>query len=172
LLYGIGIFPNAVAVILLRCLYAVQDTVTPLLAEVVDLVFYASIAGLLTRHFGIEGLALTRGLSFFLVTGILVAVLSLKRNLLILDFDFLWFIVKAAVASLAMAVVSWLSLHFSQSMFDSGNTLLRLSIVFLVFVTSTTTFLCVARLLKLSEAEYILSAAADLLPWTRYVPAQ
>jgi putative peptidoglycan lipid II flippase len=170
MLYGIGIFPNAVAVILLRCFYAIQDTITPLLAEIVDLAFYASVAGVLAKHFGIEGLAFTRGLSFFLVTGILILVLSVKRSLLTLDLDFLWFIVKTAVASLTMAAASWLSLHLFQSIFDAGNTLLRLGVVFLVLAVSSATFLCVARLLKLSEAAHILNTALDLLPWSRYVP--
>jgi hypothetical protein len=48
-------------------------------------VFYASVAGVLAKYFGIEGLAL----GFFLVTGILIAVLSVKRNLLILGLGFL-----------------------------------------------------------------------------------
>jgi peptidoglycan biosynthesis protein MviN/MurJ (putative lipid II flippase) len=140
-------------------------------AEIVDLVFYASFVGVLAKYFGIEGLAPPAG-STFLVTGILIAVLSLKRNLLILGLGFLWFVVKAAIASVAMAAVSWLTLHFFQSVFDFGNTLLRLGIVFLVLIVSATTFLFVARLLKLSEAEHILKAAVDLLPWTRCVPAQ
>jgi peptidoglycan biosynthesis protein MviN/MurJ (putative lipid II flippase) len=125
-------------------------------------VFYASFVGVLAKYFGIEGLAPPAG-STFLVTGILIAVLGL---------GFLWFVVKAAIASVAMAAVSWLTLHFFQSVFDFGNTLLRLGIVFLVLIVSATTFLCVARLLKLSEAEHILKAAVDLLPWTRCVPAQ
>jgi hypothetical protein len=67
--------------------------------------------------------------------------------------------------SLAMAAVSWLSLHLFQSMFDSGNTiLLRLGVVSLVLMISSKTFLCVARLLKLKEAAHILNAASDLFP--------
>jgi len=105
-----------------------------------------------------------------MVTGILIAVLSVKRHLLTLDLDFVWFVMKTAFASLAMAVVSWLSLHLFQSIFDAGNTLLRLGVVFLVLAVSNATFLCVARLLNLSEAAHILNKALDLLPWSRYVP--
>ncbi len=162
MLYGIGIFPNAIAVILLRCFYAVQDTITPLLAEILDLTFYVAVAGVLTRHFGIEGLALTRGLSFFLVAAILVSVLSRKRRLLTIDFDLLRFVVKTAFASLGMAAVSWLSLHLLQSLFNAGNTWLRLGIVSLVLIISVATFLGVARLLQLGEATHILNTGLEL----------
>ena len=74
-LYGIGILPLAMGGILLRCFYAVEDTVTALYAEIVDLIFYVIVATFFTRRFGIQGLALTRGISFYLVTGILVVVL-------------------------------------------------------------------------------------------------
>ena len=46
-LYSIGILPLAVGGILLRCFYAVEDTVTALAAEVVDLIFYVVVASLL-----------------------------------------------------------------------------------------------------------------------------
>jgi len=163
MLYGIGILPNALAVILLRCFYAVQDTITPLLAETVDLVFYAIVATTLTRHFGIEGLAIARGLSFFVVTAILMRVLSKKRGLLAIDSHLFGFFLRTALASLAMIVVSWMSLHFLQPAFDSGKMPLRLGVVSAVLVTSGAAFLGVARLLKLREATHIMNAALDLL---------
>jgi putative peptidoglycan lipid II flippase len=164
MLYGIGILPNALAVILLRCFYAVQDTITPLLAESVDLVFYATVATLLTRHFGIEGLAITRGLTFFLVTAILMYVLSKKRGLLALDLGLFQFVLRTVLASLAMTVVSWMSLHLLQSSFDSGGTPLRLGIVSGVLVMSSAAFLAAARLLKLNEVARVVNAAVELLP--------
>jgi putative peptidoglycan lipid II flippase len=164
MLYGIGILPNAIAVILLRCFYAVQDTVTPLLAESIDLAFYATVATVLTRHFGIEGLAITRGLTFFLVTAILMYVLSNRRGLLAIDLDLLRFFLRTALASLAMIVVSWMSLRLLQSLFDAGKTPLRLGIVSAILVMSSATFLAAARLLKLSEAARILNAALEVLP--------
>ena len=84
-LYSIGMPPLAVGGILLRCFYAVEDTVTALAAEVVDLISYVVVASLLARRLGIDGLALTRGLSFYLVTGILIYVLCRKKRLLTLD---------------------------------------------------------------------------------------
>jgi putative peptidoglycan lipid II flippase len=165
--YSIGILPNALAVILLRCFYAVQDTVTPLLTETVDLVFYAIVAPVFTRHFGIEGLAFTRGLTFFLVTAILIYVLSKRRSLLQINADLFKFFLRTVLASLAMMAVSWMSLHFLQSSFDSGKTPLRLGIFSGVLVVSSATFLAAALLLKLGEAKDILNAALDLLPWSR-----
>jgi putative peptidoglycan lipid II flippase len=162
MLYGIGILPNAMAVILLRCFYAVQDMVTPLLAGTLDLAFYATVATLLARHFGIEGLALARGMTFFLVTTVLMFVLSSKRKLLTIDVDLFRFVMRTAFASLVMAAVSWMSLHLLQSLFDSGNTALRLSIVSLVFFISGATFLIVARLLKLGEGTHIINTGLDM----------
>jgi len=164
MLYGVGILPNAVAVILLRCFYAVQDTMTPLWAESIDLAFYVVVALLLTPRFGLAGLAITRGMTFFLVASILIFVLSRKRKLLVVDFDLLRFLGRTAIASLAMAAVSWMSFHLLQSAFDSGKTPLRLGIICAVLAVSAPVFLGVARLLKLDEATHIVSTVWQLVP--------
>jgi putative peptidoglycan lipid II flippase len=164
MLYGIGILPNALAVILLRCFYAVQDTMTPLWAESIDLVFYVVAALLLTPRFGLAGLAITRGMTFFLVASILILVLSRKRKLLLVDFDLFRFLGRTATASLAMAAVSWMSFHVLQSAFDSGKTPLRLGIICAVLAVSALVFLGVARLLKLDEATHIVSTVWQLVP--------
>jgi putative peptidoglycan lipid II flippase len=168
-LYGIGILPNAIAVVLLPCFYAIQDTITPLWAEGVDLVFYVVVALYLMSHFGILGLALSRGVQFYLFAAMLMAVLY-GRRLLQMNLDLLRFFGSVGLASLAMAAVSWISLHFLQTAFDSGKTPLRLAIVSAVLVMSGGTFLGIARLLKLNEVKHILDAGLDLLPWSR-VPA-
>jgi putative peptidoglycan lipid II flippase len=164
MLYGVGILPNAIAVILLRCFYAVQDTMTPLWAESIDLAFYIVFALLLTPRFGLAGLAITRGMTFFLVASILTFVLSRKRMLLVVDFDLLRFLGRTAIASLAMAAVSWMSFHLLQSAFDSGKTPIRLGIVCAVLAVSAPVFLGVARLLKLDEATHIVSTVWQLVP--------
>jgi putative peptidoglycan lipid II flippase len=162
--YGIGILPNAVAVILLRCFYALQDTLTPLWAELADLLFYVNVAPLLTHHFGIAGLAVSRGMSFFLVAVILIWVLWRRQRVLRIDLDFLYFFLKTVVASTAMVIVSWLTLHLLQTAFDGDSTILRLGILSIVLATSALTFITVARLLRLSEAKQILSAVLELMP--------
>jgi putative peptidoglycan lipid II flippase len=164
--YGIGILPNAIAVILLRCFYAVQDTVTPLVAEIINLAFYAVVAILLTRHFGIAGLAGSRGLSFFLVTAILVFVLWRKKHLLTVGPTFLPFFLRTALACAAMTAVNWMSLRLVQSWFDSGKAPLRLAIICALVAISGSVFLGMARLLKLEEAAHILETVWQLLPGT------
>jgi putative peptidoglycan lipid II flippase len=170
--YGIGILPNAVAVILLRCFYAVQDTVTPLVAEVINLAFYTVVAVLLTRHFGIAGLACTRGLSFILVTTILVLVLWQKKRLLTVDSKFALFFFRTALASAVMFVVNWMSLRLVQSWFDSAKTPLRLAIICTLATISGSVFLGMARLLKLEEGTKILTTVRQLLPGTANSPAE
>jgi putative peptidoglycan lipid II flippase len=162
--YGIGILPNALAVILLRCFYALQDTLTPLWAELADLLLYVNVAPLLTHHFGIAVLALTRGMSFFLVAVILIWVLWRRQRVLRIDLDFLYFFLKTVVASTAMVIVSWLTLHLLQTAFDRHSTMLRLLILSVVLAASALTFLTAARLLRLSEANQILSASLEMLP--------
>lgn len=162
--YGIGIFPNAIAVILLRCFYAVQDTITPLIAEIIDLAFYAIVATVLTRSFGIEGLAFTRGLSFCLVTTVLIFVLWRKKHLLVLDASLLLFFFRTALATVGMAGASWISLRFLQASFDAGKAPLRLGIVCLLLSVSGAVFLGVARLLRLEEATHLMQTVWQLLP--------
>lgn len=168
MLYGIGILPNAIAVILVRCFFAIQDTVTPLVAETIDLVFYAISATWLTHHFGIEGLAVARGMTFFLVGGIFALVLAKKRRLLTFDFDLLSLFSRTVAASLAMGIVNWIALHALQSSFDSGKTLQRLALLGVVFALSAATFLGMSRLLKLAETTAILKTVFGVLP-TNYV---
>jgi putative peptidoglycan lipid II flippase len=163
MLYGIGILPNAIAIILLRCFYAVEDTITPLWAESIDLVFFILAATLLTRRFGIEGLAVTRGLTFFLVGGILALVLSRKKALLNFDRDFLLFVGKTAAATVVMALVSWIALKLLQSAFDHAGTFARLGILGVILLGSGAAFLAVASLLKMRESKRLLQTASSLV---------
>jgi putative peptidoglycan lipid II flippase len=168
--YGIGILPNAIAVILLPCLYAIHDTVTPLWVECVDLAFYLGVALFLMSRFGLSGLAFSRGVQFYLVAALLMFVLH-RRRLLRMDFNLLQFSYRIGLASLAMAAVSWICSFALQSLFDSGKTPLRMGILLVVLAASSSVFLGVARLLKLNEVEYIVNAMLDLLTWPSTVAA-
>ena len=161
-LYGMGILPVAVGGILLRCFYAVQDTVTPLIAEAINLGLYVFAARLLSSRFGIDGLATSRALSFFLVASILVLVLWKKKRLLQINSGFAGFLARTAVASSVMGMVSWVSLHFLYSSFDAGRALLRLAVVCIVLIVSGVSFLGVARLLRIPEAELLVNMAREL----------
>jgi len=164
MLYSLGILPNALAIIMLRCFYAIQDTLTPLCVELIDLAFYAVVATLLSRHLGIQGLAITRAGAFFLVASLLLFVLGTQKRLLRIDLDLMRFITRTAFASLVMGAVSWISLHVLQSAFDSGRTLMRMVVIGIVLLLSGAAFLGVARLLKLREAKHILEIASHLVP--------
>ena len=164
MLYGIGILPNAIAVILLRCFYAIQDTVTPLIAESIDLAFYLVTAPLLMRHFGIAGLAVTRGMTFFLVAAILGFVLWRRRGFLTINFDTFQFFARASAASVAMGAVSYVTFHLLQPLFEPGKTPLRLGVMVMNLLASAATFLAIARVLKLREAGRIVQTALDFVP--------
>jgi putative peptidoglycan lipid II flippase len=160
--YSFGILPLALAGVLLRCFYAVEDTVTALVAESINFAFYLATAAVLTRHFGIEGLAATRAISFYLVAAILVFVLWNRKRLLKFDFAILKFFCLTIVASLAMGVVSWSSWHLLHSVFDAGRIPVRLVVVGVVLLLSGMTFLGTARLLKLEEAAHLLSTMSQM----------
>ncbi len=163
-LYAIGLLPYGAGMILLRCFYAVQDTITPLIAEIFSLTFYTITATWLSRRYGLEGLAITRGMTFFLVTGTMVFVLWNRKRLLTLDFPLLWFFIKTAIASTGMAAVSWGSLHVMRASFDAAKTPERFLIILIVTAVSIASFLGLALVLKIKEATRILNTASELLP--------
>jgi putative peptidoglycan lipid II flippase len=162
-LYGTGILPNAIAVILLPCFYAIEDTFTPLWVECLDLVFYVGVSVFLMTHFGIAGLAVSRGLQFYLVAAILVFVLY-RRGVLKIDSDLFKFSTRVGLASLAMTVVSWMCMYTLHASFELASTPLRFCILGMVLLISGATFLAFSRLLKLAEVQTICDAALDLVP--------
>jgi len=105
-IYSVGILPNAIALVLLRCFFAVEDMVTPLFAEILALISFVIAAPVLSRHFGLGGLVGARAGAFFLVTGVLVFVLARRKALLNLDWDLLKFLLRTTVATLGMGVLS------------------------------------------------------------------
>ena len=163
-IYSVGILANAIAVILLRCFFAIEDTVTPLIAELAALGFFVTAAPYLTRQFGISGLAAARSMTFCLVTSILMFVVWKRQHLLKLDLQVIRLFFLTTSAAGAMGIVSWVSLHLLQSWFDSGNTLVRLTVICIVLLLSAGTFMAVARLFGLSQAGQIVSTVRNLLP--------
>lgn len=163
MLYSIGILPFAIGVILLRCFYAVQDTVTPLVAELIGLGFYAFAATSLTARFGLAGLAASRGCAFYVVSAILIVVLSKKLGLLRVGADFLLFFLRTSAATAAMGVISWTTLHLLQPAFDSAHTIVRGLTMFVILFGSAVFFLAVARLLGVSEAAKVVRTGVALL---------
>lgn len=162
--YSVGILPNAIAMVLLRCFFAVEDTITPLFAEIAALISFVLAAPVLSRHFGLGGLVAARAAAFFLVTGILIHVLAHRKALLNLDWDLLKFLFRATIASIGMGVLSWLSLRLLMGTFDSGGSLVRLMLTLMLMAVSGAMYLLLARLLNMGEARQIWSTARALLP--------
>jgi putative peptidoglycan lipid II flippase len=162
--YSLGILPNAIAMVLLRCFFAVEDTITPLFAEVLALILFVAAAPVLSRHFGLGGLVGARAAAFFLVTCVLIYVLARRKALLKLDWDLLKFLFRAAIASIGMGVLSWLSLRLLIGIFDLSGSAFRLMLTMMLMAIGGATYLLLARLLNIGEARQIWSAARAVLP--------
>jgi putative peptidoglycan lipid II flippase len=162
ILYSIGILPNVLAIIFLRCFYALEDTVTPLWAELIDLAFFVTCATWLSHRFGILGLAFTRGMTFFVVGGILATVLWQKKILLKVDREALVFIVQSASATVVMSLVNWIGLKALTTFLHPGTTRGLLIEIGILLVLSGATFLGVASLFKMQETEKLFRTASGL----------
>jgi putative peptidoglycan lipid II flippase len=163
-IYSVGILPNAIAMVLLRCFFAVEDTVTPLFAEILALISFVMAAPVLSRHFGLGGLVGARAGAFFLVTGVLVFVLARRKALLNLDWDLLNFLLRATAATLGMGVLSWLSLRLVIGTFEAGGSVVRLLLTLMLMVISGAIYLLLACLLNMGEARQIWTTVRALLP--------
>jgi putative peptidoglycan lipid II flippase len=163
-IYSVGILPNAIAMVLLRCFFAVEDTITPLCAEILALALFVLSAPVLSRHFGLGGLVAARAASFFLVTGVLIYVLARRKALLNLDWGLLKFLLRTVIASVGMGVISWFSLRLLTGAFASGGTVVRLIVIMALMAIGGAMYLCIARLLKMGEAGQIWAAARAFLP--------
>jgi putative peptidoglycan lipid II flippase len=162
--YSVGILPNAIALVLLRCFFAVEDTLTPLVAEILAFVSFVLAGPFLSRHFGIEGLVAARAAAFFLVMGILIYVLARRKALLNLDWDLLKFLFRVTVASVGMGAISWVSLRLLMGAFTHGGTAVRMVLVMALMAISGAFYFMVAQLLKLDEARQIWTTVRSLLP--------
>jgi len=152
--FGTAIIPYAISVIGLRCYFALKDTVTPMLAELVNLAFYFGPARVLAHHYGLIGLAISRVSVFFLV-GIILLVLLLKRlGFVNITGGIVGFLGRTAIACTVMGIVNWILLQWIHASFDAAGTPLRLGIVLLLLVLSGAAFLGVATLLRIKEAAY------------------
>lgn len=163
-IYSVGILPNAIAMVLLRCFFAVEDTLTPLFAEIFALISFVVAAPVLSRHFGLAGLVGARAGAFFLVTGVLIFVLARRKALLSLDWDLLKFLLRTTVATLGMGSLSWLSLRMLIRTFEAGGNMVRLLLTMLLMAISGAIYLALARLLNMDEARKVWSTVRALLP--------
>lgn len=163
-IYSLGILPNAIALVLLRCYYAIEDTVTPLLAESLNLASFCVTAPLFSHLFGIEGLVSGRAGGFFLVAGFLIYVLWRRKTLLTFDRGFWNFVYRTLAASIGMGGVSWLASRLTRTWFDSGGTAVRLIVMVFLLLISGAIFLGLAQTMKLRQARQIWTSIREMLP--------
>jgi putative peptidoglycan lipid II flippase len=156
-MYALGILPNALSVIVLRCLYAIRETRVPLWVESVALAVYAVCAVVLSRLFGVQGLAFSRSAEFVIVSAMLLAVLWRRLGMRAPDAATISFLLRAACACLTMGAVLWGSLKFLFPRFGHDSTSMRIAIVAAQFVIGAGIYLGMARLLRLKEADQALA---------------
>jgi putative peptidoglycan lipid II flippase len=161
-IYALGILPYAMAIIVLRCLYALQDTMIPLWVELFALAYYTVSAIFFSRHFGLQGLVFARATEFILVSVILFVVLHRRLGLRAPGIDAFSFLVRAVCASAVMGVVLWASSNFVLSGVVSNSTVSRLVVVLVQLALGTATYAMMALLLKLREASQAVAMVRGL----------
>jgi putative peptidoglycan lipid II flippase len=166
-IYGVAILPNALAIVMLRCLLALEDTVTPLIAELISLAVFVPAATFLSARWGIAGLATGRSATFFLTSAILIGVLWKRWRLLAWDFELATFLAKVATASAVMGAVSWSAFHVLEPTFDAGGAPVRFGVIVVVLAVSGATYMALARLFQLEEGQRVMTTALGFLPGKR-----
>ena len=161
--YSLGILPYALAMIVLRCLYALQDTAIPLWVELGALVYYTVSAIVLAGHFGLLGLILARSTEFILVSAALFIVLHQRLGLRAPGRDTVSFLIRAICASLAMGAVLWLNSYVVLSRFAAVSTVSRLIIVFVQLAVGAAVYVLLALLFKLREAHQAVSMLRNMI---------
>jgi putative peptidoglycan lipid II flippase len=161
--YGIGILPNAITLVVLRACYALQDTVSPLIAECINLAIYSVLSVYLTHQFGITGLASARTVAFFVVlAALLVAVIRHKESLAP-GFAAVMFAVRVGIASAVAGFAIWL---ITMKWTAHSAAVSRITDIAVLLTTGSVGFvvyLVCARILGLSETTVLLHSARDFV---------
>jgi putative peptidoglycan lipid II flippase len=171
MLYCIGILPNAVAIFLLRCFYALQDTITPLVAECIDMVFYVLAVPILVRRFGLPGLAITHAICFFLTCSILVVVLQRKLGWSFFNRAFAVFGIRIAFCSAAMSIATLLLWRQLQSAFSGEGTILRAALMGAVAIFAVAIYLSLAYSTRVPELRLCFESLLRCATPSRYQAA-
>jgi putative peptidoglycan lipid II flippase len=169
--YCLGALPTALATILLRGFYSVQDTLSPLEIETGSFVFYVVVAPFLTRQYGLQGLALARALSFLLVTVAMVVVLEKRMSLFARAGRLASHFGKVLVASLAIGIVTWLEFGFFEASFNRQHLPGRALIVGLLAISGGIVYLALSYWMRVEEARFAVDRFASSLGRIRRVEA-
>jgi peptidoglycan biosynthesis protein MviN/MurJ (putative lipid II flippase) len=140
-----------------------QDTLTALRAELINLCYFIVVAVVLTRRYGLVGLAVSRAGSFFLVAVIVVAVLLSRLRLLQWSRARVEFVLRLLAATVAMAAVCWIGWRALGPLFESARTPWRLAIVCFQALAGTATYILLTLLMGVGEAAKILRTGRELL---------
>jgi putative peptidoglycan lipid II flippase len=161
--YSLGILPYAIAMIVLRCLYALQDTAIPLWVELGALAYYTVAAIVFSRHFGLLGLTFARSSEFMIVGFSLLLILRKRLGLGKPSAQTFSFLSRTVVASIVMGLALWAILHFVGWRLASVSTFVRLSFVLAQLVVGAGAYALMALLFKMQEAQQALALLRDLL---------
>lgn len=155
-LYCLGSLPTALAIILLRGFYSVQDTLTPLGIETGNFILYLAVAPPLTRLYGLQGLALARAFSFLLMTVVLVIVLERRVRFFARAGWLASHLGKVLVASVATGMVTWFEFGFFDASFNQQHLLGRALIVGLLAVSGGIVYLALSYSMRVEEARSVI----------------
>jgi putative peptidoglycan lipid II flippase len=162
-IYGIGILPNAATLILLRCCYALQDTVSPLVAESINLAIYWSLAVVLTRHFGINGLASARSVAMVVVPSVLLIALIRHKESFAPRSGAILFGFRVALATAGMAALTWVTLRALQANAVFSTVRGQIGVVLATLCVGALSFFAFTWLLRLQEGVHLLHSARDFI---------
>jgi len=161
--YCLGVLPNALAIIFLRCFFAFQDTVTPLVAELIDLAYYITAGTWLAHHLGLAGLAIARAGTFYVVTAVLCLVAWKKLRIFRIDRDLVNLALRTLVATAGMALMIRVSWWLAQGAFDSTNWVFKAAILAGVLALAAATFIGASVAMQVREAAHILRTVRNLV---------
>lgn len=153
--YAIGMTANGITRILQRAFYALQDTITPVLVEVISFVVYTGLAILLVRLAGPAGLGIARSAYFILVAVLSAWLLArhaeivLKNRALVLMFG--RYLLASAAAAVIWLAIAWLDGRYTLLDGRLGE-LLTLGVSALL---GAGMFVLVAHLLRADEIELL-----------------
>lgn len=162
LFYSIGLVGQAANIILTRGFYALQDTKTPVKLMGVSVVVNVILSLLLIGPLLHGGLALANSLASLLNTVMLSWFLN-KHIPGMWDAGILRFFLQAAAASAAMAAGAWGVSHFTSGLLADLGTLGLALQVGAGISTGIAVFLVAVFLLKMEEADMVISYAGKLM---------
>ncbi len=154
--YSLGLFFNALTVMLLRGFYSIHDTITPLVVELINFVFYIAVAPCLAGRYSLQGLAITRAISFFLVATLLLFTLNRKLRLFPSLARQVPFVLKTAGASVLMGTTSWIGFLLAREPFEHHGILVRASVMTFLVIFCGILYLALCRWWRVSEVNSVI----------------